>query len=309
MLEGEQEIGLNWRNEAFVSHLRQKYRALHDWWILKPYTWVQDIGMIYVLVVSLFPLCFLVEALSALPQLTQRKQWVLDERTQRIRLANKAELVEAPKAKADSGGGAAAVLSAHDFRYVLDNPPSGKCFARTVSRFVLGARGQGRRHGPSPVVLMFEFANMPRPRLAFRFSTHPPLSLGSRRERERKERMNVGRSPCAINRVFVTLALFTIPVSGIMGILYGSVLKGEVADAISLASYIATAASLFFAILGAGSFLGVDAPHVYTTTDELLQEYVKQSVLKKGVFIARDPSASVGGAGGDNGKEKDAASV
>ncbi|KAK3361883.1 hypothetical protein B0T24DRAFT_640294 [Lasiosphaeria ovina] len=237
LIKDERKVGLNWSNQKLLAHLQAQYRALHYGWILKPYTWVQDIGMIYVLV------------------------WVFDERTRRIRLVNKAELVESP----DKSGS----LSAHDFRYILDNPPPGKFFARTVAKFLQGARGASPGVGRHPrVVLMFEFANLPRA------------------------------------RVLVTLALFTIPISAIVGILYG-VLQGPIADAISLASYIATAFSLFFAILGAGILLGIDQPHVYTATDDLLEEYVVQRRIREGLFYAR------GRFGEDNGKpgDKDAVSV
>ncbi|KXX80761.1 hypothetical protein MMYC01_203930 [Madurella mycetomatis] len=127
-----QDVDLNWSNKTFVAHLRHQYRALHYGWIMKPHTWVQDIGMIYVLV------------------------WVFDGPTRRIKLLNKAELVESPK----SG-----TLSAHDFRYIMDNPPPGKCFGKAVARILQGVRGT--RPGRHPqIVLMFEFANLPRTRCA-----------------------------------------------------------------------------------------------------------------------------------------------
>ncbi|KAK4159000.1 hypothetical protein QBC43DRAFT_294497 [Cladorrhinum sp. PSN259] len=233
--EDARTINLNWSNHKLLAHLRSQYRALHYGWIFKPYTWVLDIGMVYVLV------------------------WVFDEHTRRVKLVNKAELVESP----DQSGS----LSAHDFRYILDNPPPGKCFTRTVARFLQGARaaspgpGLGRHTAPH-AVLMFEFANLPRA------------------------------------RVLVTLALFTIPLSAAFGILYGA-LKGPVADAISLASYLATAFSLFFAILGAGSLLGIDEPHAYTATDDLLEEYIVHRRIRGGLFQGR------GGYGWENGRRGD----
>ncbi|RYP42969.1 hypothetical protein DL768_010163 [Monosporascus sp. mg162] len=213
LIRDKQYVGLKWSNKTFITHLRQQYRALHDRWIMKPYNWVQDIGMIYVLV------------------------WVYDEPTRRIKLQNKAELVESPS----SGS-----LSAHDFRYILENPPPGRCFGRTISMFLRHARKTGAGRNPQ-VVLMFEFANLPRA------------------------------------RVLATLALFTIPISAAVGILYRA-LQSEIADAIALASYIATASSLFFAILGAGSLLGIEEPHAYTANDDLLEEYVKQRRIREGLF-------------------------
>lgn len=68
------------------------------------------------------------------------------------------------------------------------------------------------------------------------------------------------------------------------------------ADAISLASYIATAFSLFFAILGAGSLLGIDQPHIYTATDDLLEEYVVQRRLREGLYHRRSRLGGDGGA-------------
>lgn len=51
VIEGERMIGLNWSNHKLLAHLRAQYRALHYGWILKLYTWVLEIGMVYVLVV------------------------------------------------------------------------------------------------------------------------------------------------------------------------------------------------------------------------------------------------------------------
>ena len=158
-------------------------------------------------------------------------QWVLNERTGRLKLVNKAELVETPE-KTPS-------LGYYAFEDTLDHPPPGKSFAHTVAKFLQDAQRAHSHPGrPPQVVLMFEIANLPQA------------------------------------RILVTLALCTIPISAVVGVLYG-ILKGPVADAISLASYIATAFSLFFAILGAGSWLGMDPPLVYTATDDLLEEMMQ----------------------------------
>ncbi|KAK1830520.1 hypothetical protein QBC39DRAFT_353769 [Podospora conica] len=239
LIKTERQVNLRWSNQDLISHLRSQYQALHFGWLFKPYTWILDIGMVYVLV------------------------WVFDERTRRLILANKAELVESP--------GKSGSLSAHDFRYLLDNPPPGKCFPRAVAGFLARARGTGERRERNPqVLLMFEFANLPRA------------------------------------KVLVTLALITLPLSAVAGVLY-AVLQGPVADGISLASYIATAFSLFFAILGAGSLLGIDKPHIYTADDDLLEEYiVRRRRLREGLF--RVPRRRFSGGGGGMGG-KDAASV
>ncbi|KAK3349280.1 hypothetical protein B0T25DRAFT_238234 [Lasiosphaeria hispida] len=201
-------VDLGWSNKRLLGHLQKQYSTLHYGWLLKPYSWVLDVGMIYVLV------------------------WRYDQATSRLRLLNKAELVEAP---------IKGTFTAHDFRYILDNPPPGRSLARTVSKLVQGVR----KIGEPPVILMFEFVDLPRA------------------------------------RALVTLALLTIPISVVVGIVYG-VLQQDIANAISLASYIATACSLFFAILAGGSLLGIEEPHAYTPNDELLEEYLGNPNINRG---------------------------
>ncbi|KAK0715412.1 hypothetical protein B0H67DRAFT_580645 [Lasiosphaeris hirsuta] len=201
-------VDLGWSNKRLIGHLQSQYSALHYGWLFKPYSWFLDIGMIYVLV------------------------WRYDESRSRLRLLNKAELVEAP---------IKGTFTAHDFRYILDNPPPGRSLARTVSKLVRDVR----RIGEPPVVLMFEFIDLPRA------------------------------------RVLITLALLTIPISVVVGVVYG-VVQQDIANAISLASYIATACSLFFAILAGGSLLGIEEPHAYTPNDELLEEYLGNPNMNRG---------------------------
>ncbi|KAM7215377.1 hypothetical protein V8F06_009238 [Rhypophila decipiens] len=196
--------------------------------------------------------------------------WSYDSSRNSYKLLNKAELVGG---SAENGGTSTSSFFASDFRHLLEHPPHGATFGRMVRQLVREARTKqteakkGREKEPE-VLLMFEFTDLLNPRF------------------------------------LVTLALLTIPMSIAVGVIYG-VLQQDVANAISLASYIATASSLFFAILAAASFLGLEQPHVYTPTDELLDDIVGQDLAqhtkgfyrKHGRWRGRKPGSA--GRGGE----------
>ena len=59
--DSERKLGLNWPNHKFIKYLRKEYQALHAsaGRVLKPYAWVQGIGKVFVIVVSVPFACHL----------------------------------------------------------------------------------------------------------------------------------------------------------------------------------------------------------------------------------------------------------